>query len=68
MAPDPKINDPALRHMMEQSEKVLTGDGQSPDYDDSDPATYWGKRLGRIVGFAVLAYLIWHLYSTYLMA
>ena len=66
--PDPKLDDPHLRRVMEQSEKVFTGDGPAREYDDADPATRWGKRIGRVIGYAVLAYLVWHLYSTYLMA
>jgi hypothetical protein len=69
--PEPEHHDAGLRHALEQSEKLLTG-GESArgdgEYDDSDPATYWGKRLGWIIGYAVLAFLIWHLFSTYLMA
>ncbi|PLX34135.1 MAG: hypothetical protein C0605_14575 [Hyphomicrobiales bacterium] len=34
---------------------------------DDDPAERWGRLIGRGLGFAVLAYLIWHLISTYVL-
>ncbi|MGF7160707.1 hypothetical protein FHS85_002338 [Rhodoligotrophos appendicifer] len=54
-----------LRRMEQQSERLLTGDPAQPEYDDSDPATIWGKRLGRGLSVVLAAYLLWHLYSTY---
>ncbi len=37
------------------------------DDEKNDPAVIWGKKIGRGVGFALLAYLIYHLLATYLI-
>lgn len=36
-------------------------------HSDDDPAERWGKLVGRGLGFVVVGYLIWHLFSTYVL-
>ncbi|MDX5360936.1 MAG: hypothetical protein LPL00_05975 [Alphaproteobacteria bacterium] len=40
--------------------------GGPPD-EATDPAAIWGKRIGRTAGLVVLAWLLYHLISTYLI-
>jgi hypothetical protein len=45
----------------------MKASGLAGDDDDADdPAVIWGKKIGRGVGFALLAYIIYHLVSTYI--
>jgi hypothetical protein len=49
----------------EQAEKLL---GMPPlGEGDEDWTERWGRRIGRVIGFALAAFLLWHLVSTYVL-
>ena len=50
------------------AEKARPGDvSYDPSSDPNDPVEIWGKRIGRGLGFAFAAYLIYHLIVTYII-
>ena len=54
-----------LKRLGEQSEKLL-GARQTHDEDDTnDPVVIWGKRLGRIVAYALGIYLVYWFLTRY---
>jgi hypothetical protein len=54
-----------LKRLGEQSEKLL-GARQAQDEDDAnDPIVIWGKRLGRILTYALGIYLVYWFLARY---
>ena len=58
-----------MRRLGQQGEKIIGGgfDADHPDGAADDAIEIWGKRIGRGLGFLFALYLIWHLFSKYLM-
>lgn len=57
-----------LKQVDQQSEKITWSTNTTdPAGDENDPIEIWGKRLGRIIGYAFALYLIWHLVTTYVL-
>jgi len=50
-----------LERMHQQEEKILGAGSPDNPGDQHDAAEIWGKRLGRGLGFAALAYLVYYL-------
>ncbi|HYN00378.1 MAG TPA: hypothetical protein VET25_11580 [Aestuariivirgaceae bacterium] len=55
-----------LKRLDTQSEKTF---GPTPQSDSSngDWTERWGKRLGLIIGYGLALYLLWHLFSNYVV-
>ena len=56
-----------LKHLEQQSEKMLGAQPVNREFDENDPIEIWGKRIGRGIGYVVVAYLIYSLVTTYLL-
>jgi hypothetical protein len=55
-----------LERLETQSEKIL---GPTPDTEPEkgDWTERWGKRFGLIIGYGLALYLLWHLFTNYVM-
>jgi hypothetical protein len=53
--------DPKLRHMEQQSERLLTGGPERPE--DEDAIERWGRRIGRGLSVVLAMGLLWYLWS-----
>ena len=72
-----------MRHTAEQGEKLTGGAGvpdersqhdrrggqqqQASGDEFNDWPEVWGPRVGRALGYAFALYLLWHLFSTYVL-
>jgi len=54
-----------LKHLEQQSEKILGAQPINNEFDKNDPIELWGKRIGRGIGYVIVAYLIYDLATTY---
>lgn len=54
-----------LKHMNEQSEKILGASSADSGPDENDPIEVLGKRIGRGIGYVIVIFLIYHLATTY---
>ncbi len=54
-----------LKHLEQQSEKILGAQPSNQEFGENDPVELWGKRIGRGIGYVIAAYLIYHLATTY---
>jgi len=55
----------ALRRVEQQSEKILGAGTSDTQGGENDPIDLWGKRIGRVIGYAIVIILIWQLTTTY---
>ncbi len=55
----------ALTRVEQQSEKILGAGSSRSDDNETDPIDYWGKRIGRVIGYIIVIILIWQLSTTY---
>jgi len=55
----------ALTRVEQQSEKILGAGSSRSDGNENDPIDYWGKRIGRAIGYIIVIILIWQLSTTY---
>ena len=62
-----------MRRTGQQAEKLTGGAGlpaeenHAPREEFDDWPEKWGPRVGRALGYAFAAYLLWHLLSTYVL-
>jgi tetrahydromethanopterin S-methyltransferase subunit G len=67
MNPPPRKEETSriIERLDEQAEKTLsTSVGAERDQDWTER---WGRRLGRIFGVLLALYLLWHLFTTYVL-
>ncbi len=57
-----------LRRLGEQDGKITGGAGL-PDEREEEPdaVEVWARRTGRALGYLFAAWLLWHLFSTYIV-
>ncbi len=54
-----------LKHVEQQSEKILGAQNEKTEFGDNDPVVVLGKKIGRGIGYVVVIFLIYHLVTTY---
>jgi hypothetical protein len=57
----------ALRRVEQEGDKNFSSNPLPNEFGDDDPIELWGKRIGRIIGYSLVMFAIWHLYTTYIM-
>ena len=55
----------ALKRVEQESEKLLGAGSSRSGSGDKDPVVILGKRIGRLIGYAIVIILIWQLTTTY---
>jgi len=60
-----------LKRLAEQEGKITGGAGLPDDapqaQGEPDAVEIWAKRTGRALGYLFALYLLWHLFSTYVL-
>jgi hypothetical protein len=54
-----------LKRLGEQSEKLLGARHAGDEDDSNEPAVIWGKRIGRILAYALGIYLVFWFLARY---